>query len=1644
MAGFKSNYFKIGDKFDESRFAIIRNEEVDGVTQTSVVKVGVEFLGCTLLPGIGLKSPEPDNLVLLYDGSFLQYDQSGRPIKHLRVTGGNVSEDEIEYGKDGTATLRLSTGAPIALSTTGEIAKIDDKGKIQEMKQIVLDEKAIEEGNKEAESIGVAILEEIKRSKAKPLDESQIDKDAPTETHSSNEVNGIKQDIIGKVSLADKITPSLANDEDGPVMFSLKKPEGEAMVAIAELTDNGVDKFLYFSPTADIVDFFGTEEGQKLISSKAVEIIGEGGSAQYRFRAKSCLNMNSGCFEVEGQEGVKFYCNNGMVSLAFGSGSNTFVSRITGEPKKGAKSVKVKGYECDISRALNKKCRSREENGYSLKNQSVAEILKRPDIVLEMLKSDGQVDESNITRYDDEELSVFACALATSGKEKLVLFAQDKASGKTYALHSGSFVELNPERRQEITEADPTKGRFKFSPKRNSQGHYVSLSYDTAHDPIQAKRVEELSRFLGEKGTSVKQDKVLNAHSNEEFATELSSTIRPTTARYSVTGLEPKQAPERQIEEPVKNPEEPKKKEEEPKKEEPKKKGDPKKGTAFWNVISNAMFYAMFFALIACAFGLGFVALPFALGFAAAGLVAKGIAYQGGFAANMTEEEYQNALAAAKEKSADKNLTRAQRKYKQRQSVIDKNNAKIAELEAKYEDFKSKGLDGSKDAIAIKAQLEILRKENEKLDKKQIKAEKKFTPLEALELMGKRPEIKEVDLETTRDGFGKNERLYGSMVENLLGQELLMERQGHTMDPIFGQVDFGTQKYMLNANSVSFMNELTPAERMQVWGTVSELEERYGGQQNNKFVEIFVEHDMLRQKIASKAATPEEQKKYEQLSQTIITAQKDMGEKMFEEWSTFIRGEARNRYEHIANEYGITDVQTARSLVGHQKTIERLAGKTDRTPEEEAELQTAREEVEAAQRTIGEHSFEIEREAALAEARANGGKTILTATGTTTTLTVEQIEKRYSNPDFIEDRISHYATTYYPKLVYDLDKGSSRAKDKSGNVFNASSNPLTIRTQLFDEYISVLENKAIVSEAFEDVIEEEKMAVAVLTQAEAFKEVEKEFSTTTVTEMLKRTSIVDSMVTMAQVGLSFENAFGNLKHNFEGPGARYRHTFNPQNARIDSEKVQSFLQRDDVREKFISEAALEEEHSYELDHKTFEKYKKQGVDLMEYVKYQKTLEELGKKPETELTDDERKMLAEAEDYMTKAGDLLISEEELEDIRDHTAGGETEIKKQVDKLRKKKLKKVDMDLKKNNLAAHIEELNRISAKYDINAYDLARAEQTIRTLGSKEGLSKQEEKLLAQARATREAIAMKAAQTRAFENGFEAFLKRNGIEDGKNVDQKTLEKLKKDYKRKYKQKFDGKEHQVAYGQEVLNEIYVELEENNLLGPKPNAVKEMQATTLADTDSEIDKLKKKTKLSADEQRELQDLERRRAQIQEAIEEQAIKKDFEKYLEEYCKRNNITDKEKVRKKAWAYYKKTLKDKSKRKKINEEAMAEIMDEMKKQGVFVDEKDDEEVLTDDDTGRTDGDSHEEEDDKDKDKDKDDKDATTSSSRRKKKTKEPEKTDDAVVTSVYGEGEAPKAETGEYDMAGGGTEKTDPKKKKQQKKGKSSGRTAGK
>ncbi len=1632
MASFTSNYFKIGDKFDASRFAIIRTEEKDGVEQTSVIKIGVDFLGCTLIPGVGLKSPEPDNLVCLYDGSFLQYDQSGKPIKHLRVTGNTVSEDEIEYDKNGIAIIDLNTGANIAVSSeSGEIARTDDTGKLQEMKGLLLDEKTLAEQEKSSQSIAVDIIESISKSRTpQVIDPESLLDDKPI-THKMTYDDGkIKTTYDHSISFVNDVLSTFlsptgegAESSTEKAMFSLRRKEGEKTVETAALIDNGVDKFMYFSPTQEVLDYLSTEAGQKFIASEngknpAIQIVGEGANAKYRFKVESCTYKTNGNFEVISKDGISFQCNGASINLAIGE--SHFVDRITAKPKrKDAKTATTNGFDCLIAKELLQKGRH-DKDGYSVKVGNGLDILKNPEAVRELFRESGKNNDGIFT-CENAELDFISCVLPTSGDKKPVMFAKEKVSGKAYVLHDGQFVELNPEKLHEVTEADPSKGRFKLSPKQKSQGHYVALTYDTQHSPIETGKVDAISRFLGEKGTTVKQVNVQNAHSNEEFSKEISSTYKTITTKYKVTGLEP----EKVVEKPIEKKEETTKKTETTETTEtktPAKKGDPKKGNAFWNVISNAMFYAMLFSLIACAFGLGFIALPFALGFAAAGLVTKGIAYQGGFAANMTEEEYQNALAAAKEKSADKDLTKAQRKYKERTETIEKNNLEIAQLQEKLDAFNKNGLGSSKDAIALKAQIELLKEQNAKLDKKNMKAEKKFTPLEALQLMGKRPEIKEVDLETTRPEFGKNARLYDTMVENLLGQEILTERQGQTMHSVYGQVDFTPQRYMLNHNAAGFLDELTPAERLQVWGDVRDLDDKYGGQQNNKFVEIFVEHDMLRQKIASKNFTPEDQKRYDELSKTILTAQKDMGEKMFDEWSNFIRGEARDRYELVANEYGITDVQTVRNIVKNQQIIEKYAGKTDRTPEEEIAFQTAREEIESVQRTIGEHSFAIEKEAAIANAMANGGKPVMTATGMTKTLTVEEVEARYSSPEFIEERIAHYGSSYYPKLVRGLDKGGAGVKDKAGNVFNASANPITIRTQLIDEYISEKENHAVVENAFDNVIEEENMAVVVHTQAdlmEKAEKIQKEMLTASPLDMLRRPPLVDTMVAMNGMTIP---PLGETLPRTNG------YNFNINDIKV--KNIGEFLERDDVREHMFKSATMEPTPSGELDIKTIEKYKKQGIDIFQFAGHQKTIDELSEKAETELSPEEKKLLEEAEKYMAELGEKLLDEKEIQDIKENTSNPKA-VSEIIKKKGKKKLSGIQKDLKKNNLAAHIEELNRISTKYNINAYDLAKAEQTIRTLEGKEKLNKKEQELLAQARATRESIAMKAAENRAFENGFENFLKRNGIEDGKNVDQKTLEKLKKDYKRKYKQKFDNKEHQVAYGQEVLNEIYVELEENNLLEPKP--VKEMQATTLADTDSQIDKLKKKTKLTADEQKELQELETRRIQIQHAIEEQAIKKDFEKYLDEYCKKNNITDKETVRKKAWNWYKKKLKDPTKKKKLNEDAMNEIMDEMKKQGVFANENEDEDTFVDDEkpVGAGADDTYTDEKDDEKDNKKGGSGKPASSKPRTKKGEERE--EDAEVKPVYGDGETPNPAPGDYETTGDKVKK-DPKKEKQQKK----------
>ena len=1640
MATFKSDYFKIGDKFDASRFAIIRTEEKDGVEQTSVIKVGIDFLGCTLIPGVGLKSPEPDNLVCLYDGSFLQYDQSGKPIKHLRVTGNNVSEDEIEYDKNGLATIDLNTGANITVSEkNGAIARTDDAGKMKELQGLLLDEKTLAEQEKQSKGIAVEIIETISKSRTpQVIDPESLLDDKPM-THKTTYDDGtIKTTYDHSISFLDEVLSTfLSSEGEGAAsstekaMFSLRKKEGEKTIETAALIDNGVDKFLYFSPTQEVLDYLTTEAGQKFIAAEkgknpAIEIVGEGANARYRFKVENCTYKTNGNFEVVSKDGISFQCNGASINLAIGE--SHFVDRITAKPKrKDAKTVTTKGFDCLIAKELLQKGR-KGKDGYSVMTGNGLDILKNPEAVKELFRESGKNNDGIFT-CENAELDFISCVLPTSGDKKPVMFAKEKVSGKAYVLHNGQFVELNPEKLHEVTEADPSKGRFKLSPKQKSQGHYVALTYDTQHSPVESGKVDAISRFLGEKGTTVKQVQVQNAHSNEEFSKEISSTYKTITTKYKVTGLEP----EKVVEKPLEKKDETTKKTETTETTEtktPAKKGDPKKGNAFWNVISNAMFYAMLFSLIACAFGLGFIALPFAIGFAAAGLVTKGIAYQGGFAANMTEEEYQNALAAAKEKSKDKDLTKAQRKYKERSEEIAKNKAEISKLQEQLDEFDKKGLGSSKEALELKAKIELLNKQNAKLDKKNMKAEKKFSPLESLRLMGKRPEIKDVDMETTRPEFGTNERLYDTMLENLLGQEILTERQGQTMHPIYGQVDFTPQRYMLNAESTSFLNELTPAERLQVWGDVKDLDDKYGGQQNNKFVEIFVEHDMLRQRIASKNFTPEDQKRYDELSKTILTAQKDMGEKMFDEWSNFIRGEARDRYEHIANEYGITDVQTVRSIVKNQQIVERLAGKTDRTPEEETAFQTAREEIESVQRTIGEHSFAIEKEAAIAKARAsvtNNAPLNAPIPQEVIEETIAAVERRYSDEKFIEERIAHYGKTYYPKLVIGLDKGGAGVKDKAGNVFNATANPITIRTQLIDEYITARENESVVVDTFDNVIAEDKK----------------------VTEFIDTN--IKNIQNAVEIGLAAKREL-----NTKSPLDAYR--FNPNDGfergiivdgllfGINKQKpiISDFKVNipEDIKAKFNEPVEIEDEETEEKDvefkfeDKIIEKYKKKGIDLFEYVKNQKIIDELSEKPETELSPEEKKLLEDAEKYMYDLGEDLLDEKEIEDIKENTSNPKA-VKDIIKKKGKKKLAGIQKDLKKNNLAAHIEELNRISAKYNINAYDLAKAEQTIRTLEGKEKLNKKEQELLAQARATRESIAMKAAETRAFESGFEKFLKRNGIEDGKNVDQKTLEKLKKDYKRKYKQKFDGKEHKVAYGQEVLNEIYVELEENNLLGPQPQKQEKLSASEI---DKRIKELKEQTKLNADQQKELANLNKQKEELTHKIVEDLAKKEFDKYLEEYCEKNNIKDKDSVRKKAWEWYKKSIKYKTKKDILmNESVMTNIMDEMKKQGVFANENEDEDVLNEEPV-RTDEDVvYGEDEEKDKDKK-----AKPTSSKPKKKKKEDEREDVAEVKPVYGDGETPAPAPGDYEATGDEVKK-DPKKKKQQKKNRPvAGRTSGK
>ena len=1062
-----SKYFREGDRYDDSISAIRRTEKIDGVERTTIVRIGVDFIGCTIIPGIGIKSPDPENLVCLNDGSFLIYNNQNQPVKHITVNG---TETEIQFDKNGLARIDLVSGSDIILSKDGEhISRADDEGKVEEIKkQVMLDD----ENTKDIEPLTVMLIEALKNTQKK-VDYNFEDNKTSYEMYTSITEEKVTTKIKSIVAVK-----KFTEEELKGTMFQITRDDKFVASLLEETNGAASKKYLYFTPSKEVLDFLATEEGKKLLEAEegkdpTIQTVGEGESLRLRFEVKNCTFSGAAGFHVEAQGDLKYECNGGASVLSVGNRS--FIEKVKVLTKEGQKKTTANGYNITLNPDFLTKVR-KNANGYSTVKSTQAKtaevkeddfIKNMPvDLLISLVNLQGTAGANGIKTYNDGELKILSCTLPTTGEkqskhDQAVFFV--KHNGKNFVLHDGALQELRDGVDYWHDSRQRTKKALEISPLKSSPGQSLLIPFKLGtKDEATSKKVEEIVAFLQPSADKAKSGAKTGL---ANFANaSLHSTKSVAEASYAIKGLEPVKEKIYEKEKETEKTTQTDQKQttttnDNVKNDKPKH--DMKKAAGFWNTISSGLFFAMFFSILACAFGLGVVAMPLAIAFAAAGMVTKGISYVGGFGPlnDVAKDVAKTKAEKAKDKINEKANERKNKKYNDKVKAVEKIDERISELEKKYADYKKNHLETSSEAQKVAQQLKKLKSKRAKAQSKKDKYIEKLSPMQILSTIGARPNVDMLDLTTTRSGFEEKQDLYDGMIHGILAEPLdtitidQRREKGRAMAAANSagnpQQFYGTQyEDVLNASSVRFVKELTNGERVSIWDAVSQLDEKYGGKKNAEYTQKFVEHDRIRykQKVKKEELTPDEEKFAKEFEKELKTIQADLGKTAYAEWSKYIRTEARNKYEDISTKFGITGVDTISSIWGHQDKVEKLSKKEkDKTitDKEKEELAASRKFVEDIQAVLAE-TYPLEEEKALAIAEAGDDAQL-----------VQSIEMKYADSNYVASVKKKYARERYKELVKLLDPTVSH---------NPATNPITKKTLALDKYIYMLEHEEILQE----------------------------------------------------------------------------------------------------------------------------------------------------------------------------------------------------------------------------------------------------------------------------------------------------------------------------------------------------------------------------------------------------------------------------------------------------------------------------------------------------------------------------------------------------------------------------------------------------
>lgn len=1015
----KSNYFKIGDKFDYSKGMILRKEiDENGVEKSSYLRIGADFLGCTIIPGFGIRSPEPESLILLSDGSFIDVKAG----THIPVNGGVLgSPDALDFDENGIATISLSGGGDVVFGKeSGMIMSKNDEDKLVEIEEQEINQDLINI----VPNATLSLAEILRVGKPEPFDLMEKN-DSAFDFETVVKENGKEIAITSKMEIV----------KEHDSMFSISNNENKN---VANLVKKDDEYYLDFASNTEIDEFIKTEEGQKIVPS--LMATGDDNNKRYMFKVNNCVYTTGSGFHIEALGGaVKFECNG--ASSAITLGKKTFIDRIVPSPTAGSKQ-KATGYNATMSTdfidsvrlnkgpfsfAKNTKGTLKDLDGFAA-NVSTDEILALLNL--------GE-NKDGIKHYKSEGFEIFGATIdiAPNGTDKAgktnLLFVKEGTN--TYVHHDGKFVPL------QNVDSKTNSMIGLFVDNKKSTNMALELSPTKAKE-LSGKTI--VCPFIRNKKNSAHVDNVINGISNflakdgtaiskPEKRTDLYATFNDTNTRLVSVNKKVRATATITPPEEVKYPEKPEKKKEEKTNKDPgpsgdnndDKKGDnkdkQKKATGFWDVVSNSCFMSTAIFAMLGMFGLGFIAFPLMIAAMTAGIFTKSLSWLGGFSG--VEKKAKEFSKKQKGKSKEK----SKEKYKENTKDIQKSKDLIAGYEKELEEYEAKGQQNSKQAKKVQ---KLLNKEKKKL-KKLNKTNKKLLrkkPLTKIEYLGEKPDIKSP--EPYRDGFIDNDEIVNSVIKDMLEEPTKKDKKG---------------KYKLKPgkNTTKLLDNLTMEERAVLTGNIEEIEKAYGGAKNNAWVNKLIKRDYL---ASRETLTPEQQTELNGLNKELGKAKTDLGEKTYKEWETYIKKEAIAKQNYIAKKYGITGIDLF-SLRKHQINIMNLGVEQDLTEKQIASLIESSNAIKKAQERLAEFAF--------AEEKKEMMKKLDDPNSDYTPEQREEWKKRYNDPKFAENAGKRLLKKRYPELIKDLDPT---------NVLNASSNPITIRKNSINSYVANLDHRDFV------------------------------------------------------------------------------------------------------------------------------------------------------------------------------------------------------------------------------------------------------------------------------------------------------------------------------------------------------------------------------------------------------------------------------------------------------------------------------------------------------------------------------------------------------------------------------------------------------